>query len=743
MKQFLDFFTEALTDDAIIAITSLSSSKKPKHDFFTKNNILTFKADIENYDIYIRATALSAIPKSGRGKKTDTLGSLFVWADIDYYKIAGCSMEDAITAIENLPLLASCIVYSGHGLQLWWKLDKFNTDVELIEQVNGNIASTLKSIGADSTVDVARLLRLPGTINHKHEAATKCIVRSMSNVTYSIEALNKAFTAAEKVVVKIQAEQIADDFEDRLPKALWQRIYSEDTAKAAGAIIREDGEIDSSRNDAVIATKLLQLGYSAGIVVAVLSNKNWFCGKRCQAKGGEQYVQRTVQSALKFVQQQSNEFFDKQKFLAVKLASHIVNKFNIFTIGSVAYIYNDGVYKVDQNHTIEKYIEDALKELWKPIHQQSVIKWIADQTAIASNGMIRYNDLLNVKNGMLNIYDKSLVAHSANYNSFVQIAANYDASATSNKVKQFIADLIPADAIDTFWQFMAFCLLNDYRFKKALLLIGAGDTGKSALLSLIRRFFGRENCASVSIQDLTSDKFAKAELFGKMLNIYADLSLSAIELTGQFKSLTGDDEILVQHKYSQPFSFVNQAKLIFSANDFASVSKPDATFFDRFIVIAFNHRFIAGKTAIANIAATFTDHDLSAFLNYALDALDTLLTAGNFTIGDSSIAMKQEFLEVSDNIVAFIYAATEIDENAEVSKADMYSAYKNWCFRTHHSAVSSIRFFRRIKDSIDYFNLTEHHITRTDKQTWIYKGRSLLDRATIDHNGIVHLTQAV
>ena len=70
---------------------------------------------------------------------------------------------------------------------------------------------------------------------------------------------------------------------------------------------------------------------------------------------------------------------------------------------------------------------------------------------------------------------------------------------------------------------MASCLLRTSAFEKAFMHIGSGSNGKSTFLSLLEKMLGRQNVAHMSPHQLERERFATAELEGKMLNVYADI----------------------------------------------------------------------------------------------------------------------------------------------------------------------------------------------------------------------------
>ncbi len=120
----------------------------------------------------------------GRGAVKDIVAIPGVWSDIDIAdpahkkKNLPPTQADALGLVSSMGLEPSIIIHSGHGLQAWWlfkELWTFDQAIELeqaIRLLNGwNIGLRMRSRNkgwdADSTFDLARVFRPPGTINHK------------------------------------------------------------------------------------------------------------------------------------------------------------------------------------------------------------------------------------------------------------------------------------------------------------------------------------------------------------------------------------------------------------------------------------------------------------------------------------------------------------------------------------------------------------------------------------------------
>lgn len=140
-------------------------------------------APILNQNIYF-SPGICAEPKDGKLAAADIIGITALWADIDiYYPQAHKSPnlpQNVQEAMNLLPdeLPPSIVVHSGYGLQAWWIFKEswyFDTPEEkqqaeqLLRNLQGYIRQRAQQNGwhLDSTTDLSRVMRLPGTWNHK------------------------------------------------------------------------------------------------------------------------------------------------------------------------------------------------------------------------------------------------------------------------------------------------------------------------------------------------------------------------------------------------------------------------------------------------------------------------------------------------------------------------------------------------------------------------------------------------
>ena len=139
----------------------------------------------------------------GRGKTDDIIGIPGLWLDLDYQSPGAHKTrhplpptEDAARSVlDAAPYKPSLIVHSGHGLQVYWlfkELVRFDTkdDRKAFSRLCRGWQQLFRQTGrdqgwhVDSTADLARVLRIPGTFNLKTDEARNVTVREANDFRY-------------------------------------------------------------------------------------------------------------------------------------------------------------------------------------------------------------------------------------------------------------------------------------------------------------------------------------------------------------------------------------------------------------------------------------------------------------------------------------------------------------------------------------------------------------------------------
>ena len=122
--------------------------------------------------------------RNGGGTKEHVSQIPALWCDVDY---KDTSREIIIQKLKAFPFKPSITVKSGCGIHLYWLLKEPSRqeDIGKVEDINKRIVSQL---GGDlNSCDAARILRIPGTVNHKYENKPVCEVVEKEEYYYNLD----------------------------------------------------------------------------------------------------------------------------------------------------------------------------------------------------------------------------------------------------------------------------------------------------------------------------------------------------------------------------------------------------------------------------------------------------------------------------------------------------------------------------------------------------------------------------
>lgn len=151
---------------------------------------LLLEAERDVADVWFGLNPVAGPARSGeRGKATDVLRITSLWADLDIKEGSCPDMRTAHAIVSDISRYLGerpgALVQSGHGLHPYWLLDResaarlSNPEAKQLAARFGRMAKTVAGqhgCDADSVFDLARILRVPGSVNHKHPDAPVPVV---------------------------------------------------------------------------------------------------------------------------------------------------------------------------------------------------------------------------------------------------------------------------------------------------------------------------------------------------------------------------------------------------------------------------------------------------------------------------------------------------------------------------------------------------------------------------------------
>ena len=231
----------------------------------------------------------------------------------------------------------------------------------------------------------------------------------------------------------------------------------------------------------------------------------------------------------------------------------------------------------------------------------------------------------------------------------------------------------------TVLEVMACCLIKR-QFDKAFMFIGSGSNGKSVLLDYIESILGEENVSNITIHDIELERFSKAELFGKMANVFADIESNELRKTGNLKVIISGDSITAEKKHHHPFKFRPYTKLIFSANRFPYVHDQSDGFFRRFVIVEWKRQFLGEeKNPKLRVELSKNKEEKDKVFSLLVVIARNLQQRGRFKYEDNIEKLRNQWNQHSDPIIQFINEVVVEKEDSVVSKREVYSRYCDFC----------------------------------------------------------------
>lgn len=374
-----------------------------------------------------------------------------------------------------------------------------------------------------------------------------------------------------------------------------------------------------------------------------------------------------------------------------ELGDFIIHKFNIKTLNlgdgkknkQMYYYYpKKGVYIPNGNDLIHTEAINILRSHNHISLAEEVIHNIKYKTLMKPEFFKPYDPyIINVRNGLLDIRTGELSEHTPEYLSTIQFDIKYDPQARCPVFNQFMLDVLPNEMERTVMlEYMGYLLVPlPNTFQKFIMILGLPGTGKSKLMSVIRRIIGKENRCAVDLQKLENDRFALYRLFNKLVNICADMPKTAMADNSVLKKITGsDDDLLGEPKGKDSFEFHNFCKIICSLNKLPYVPD-DMAFFRRLMLIDMNQVMEGTDKEDPHIEEKLTtDSELSGIMNLIIENFNNVLKNKKFSYTRTKEEVREIYERKQNHVLAFFSECTE-ESDEDVPKDAVYAAYLDWC----------------------------------------------------------------
>ena len=623
---------------------------------------LTPPADLPQADLYVGvATSAHDLGPKQRVKAADAHSLLALVADIDiahplHSKAAQLPQTEAealqILADTNLPPTA--LVHSGHGLQAWWCLKEqwlLDSDAEreaamdLAADWGATVAEHARRRGrtVDSVYDLARLMRVPGTINAKdkqHPVPVELREADWSR-RYNPDDFRDLLLlpSAKKASIVTGQKRTADAAGAHLAQAaalpadkLAALCENSDTFRQAW-----DGARDypsQSERDLALAGIMLEANFTPAEVRAVLYESRRKHGDNPQKALRQDYLQRTLAKAREGRQAEpvADLGDDLRQALGALPATDAGN-------AEALAVVHGADLRFDATPGRERWLR-FLGHLWEPAdrgHLKALAlnavrtrRRVADGNSdlqkfcagsesrarisalldlaesrppiysVTLAGQVpvwdRDRDLLGASNGIIDLTSGQLRPGEREDYITRRLAVPYSRTAPARRWLQFLQEVFGSDDLTSYVQkAVGYSLFGTVSEQVFFLCIGPGANGKTQFLSALRNVLGNYgHAAPFSLFDHNErgqHPQALAQLEGRRF-VTASESAEGCRLNeDRLKSLAGGEPITAHLMRENDRTFENTAAIWLGVNNFPRVVDESEGFWRKARVIPFTRCF--------------------------------------------------------------------------------------------------------------------------------------------------------
>jgi len=439
--------------------------------------------------------------------------------------------------------------------------------------------------------------------------------------------------------------------------------------------------------------------------------------------------------------------YDKAKIKELIDGTHTF----LYTAGMLYELMPNGIYAKAEDHQVESYLTSlSLRNLNQDyfsrgekssfvdyIKSKYFMRWEEVQ-AKQDRNLISFNNMIfNIKEfkkeemgveQVTNHYFFFQVPHALNEEMLNEsVAKDYTPEMAlkifAPKIYQFFSDIVGMSNVGLQLAKLGYTFYPSNPFKLMFMEIGPKDAGKTTFLRLFTYVIGERNISTISLQDLADYRFARAELWGKLANIYDDLPITAIKNQGIIKMISGESRIDAPVKLKQEIqSFTNTAKSIYTTNRLPHVyDSTDEAFFSRWIITNYPNHFQRNDGFYSSLISN--ESEIEGLIVASLLALRDLL-ARRFSFEDKTKENMELWQKQNNNIYAFLTdgvqtGAFELGEGLKIDKDTLYNAYVDYCNGFEIDAKTKTKFTQELQR---LFNIGTTKFQKDGKTLMGYSG---------------------
>lgn len=362
------------------------------------------------------------------------------------------------------------------------------------------------------------------------------------------------------------------------------------------------------------------------------------------------------------------------------------------------YDKSKGIYVPEGRAYLRELIERITGRAFKRHFASEVIERITIRSYVEDEDIFQVREPYKVvvANGVLNLLTGELTPFSPELQAFTRIPAEYNPEISPEPIKDFLESCGHDEkTVRQLIEFAAFTLVRNYRIPRGLIMTGTGRNGKDVWAWVLTNLVGQENVSQITLHDLIENRFAKAYLLNKHINISTETAERKLLETDVYKAATGESKLQADVKHERAVQFINFAKMCFSCNQLPETEQQSPAFWYRILLTSWNKRFVTADEYEAvpdeekahfgiknpNLREELTKpRVLSGLLNWCVEVLPGLIQRGDYYGIQTPEEIERDYTRKSNDVAAFWEECAELETGAKGDTKELiYSSYAHFC----------------------------------------------------------------
>ena len=382
------------------------------------------------------------------------------------------------------------------------------------------------------------------------------------------------------------------------------------------------------------------------------------------------------------------------------IARRLLQENEIRVFEDTLYIYENGVYRRNEKSINRKIIEIYPKATTRM--QKEVKSYLL---TMAPEVQLKYENLINFKNGLYDLNNNALMPHSPYYFTINQINANINWDPVRIGAVDRFLDKISCENIGrkkAILQMIGYSMTSSVEMQKAFVLYGkTAGNGKSTLLEIIERLIGSENVSHVTLQDFVSNRFSVSEIKGKLVNMVSEMTKEFLKDSSVFKQIVTGDTTTVEEKFKDRHTIKPYAKHIFTANELPKVADTSNGYFRRLFIIPFEAVFTDLEKINFNFKELITEQALNYLAAIALQEYIIARREHAFINEEESKNIIETYKMDSNTVIAYLYDKDRMRcllRSGRVRKRnEVFADYINYCKDSGYIHKGRNKFYEEVE----------------------------------------------